>query len=144
MYIKWFLKSWLRVCLVLIATTINLSTSTSANYQNSVNDIINSKTQFRSVISHSDQYGSISYSPFKNDVHNRQRRGAIVQAPLRLIEEKQCPEIRSICTNLREGADDLPVLECVQTFLTNQIEGMSDECQHVIWTHTGNIVQRIH
>lgn len=139
MYMKWFFKSWLRVCLVLIATTINHSTSTSTNYQNSVNDILNnSKTQFSSVISHSDQYVNISNSPFQNELHERNRRGSIVQASLRLIDEKQCPEIRTLCTNLRDGADDLPVLECVQTFLSNQIESLSDECQHAIWTHTGN------
>lgn len=142
MYIKWFLESWLRVCLVLIATTINRSTSTSVNYyQNSVDDInYNNRIQFSRVISQSDQYdGSISTSPFQNELHTRNRRGAIVQASLRLIDEKQCPEIRTLCTNLRDGADDLPVLECIQTFLSNQIESLSDECQHAIWTHTGKI-----
>lgn len=110
MYIKWFFKSWLRVCLVLIATTINFSTSSSANSENSVNDINNiSKSQSSSVISPSDHYGSISYSPFYDELHKRiqrHRRAAMVQASLRLIDEKQCPEIRTLCTNLRKNISD--------------------------------------
>lgn len=130
-----YIIPWLRV--VFIATTINFSTSTSADILNSVNDaIIPSETHLNSVISPSDQYDSISLVQHLQ-IHERHRRGAIVQASLRLIDEKQCPEIRTLCTNLRDGADDLPVLECVQTFLSNQIESLSDECQHAIWTHTG-------
>lgn len=64
---------------------------------------------------------------------------------IRLIDEKECPEIRNLCSNLRDGADDLPVLECIQTFLSNQIENLSDECQHKIWQHTGKkkMIQKI-
>lgn len=58
----------------------------------------------------------------------------------RLIDERQCPEIRNLCSNLRDGSDDLPVLECIQTFLSNQIENLSDECQHAIWSHTANMM----
>lgn len=61
-------------------------------------------------------------------------------AAKRLIDEKQCPEIRNLCSNLRDGSDDLPVLECIQTFLSNQIENLSDECQHAIWSHTANMM----
>lgn len=72
-------------------------------------------------------------------VVERERR-ATVDGPLRLIEEKQCPEVRNLCSNLREGTDDLPVLECVQTFLSNQIETLSDDCQHTIWSHTTALI----
>lgn len=58
----------------------------------------------------------------------------------RLIDEKQCPEIRNLCSNLHDGSDDLPVLECIQTFLSNQIENLSDECQHAIWSHTASMM----
>lgn len=137
MYMKWFLnKSWLRLCLILaLVTTINCITSTSDNFQNNINYNI-SKSQFRSVISHSEQNEKLG----ENQWHKLNRR-AVIQAPLRLIEEKQCPEIRNLCTNLRDGADDLPVLECIQTFLSNQIESLSDECQHAIWSHTGYLLK---
>lgn len=72
-------------------------------------------------------------------VVERDRR-ATVDGPLRLIDEKQCPEVRNLCSNLREGTDDLPVLECVQTFLSNQIETLTDDCQHAIWSHTTDLI----
>lgn len=75
-------------------------------------------------------------------LHDRSRRTAvIVEAAPHLIDEKECPEIRSLCSNLRDDTgDDLPVLECVQTFLTNQIEDLSDDCKHAIYMHTFNIM----
>lgn len=76
----------------------------------------------------------------KQDQPHRREPRAIIQTALRLIDEKQCPEIRNLCSNLRDGSDDLAVLECVQTFLSNQIENLADECQHAIWTHTANIM----
>lgn len=85
-------------------------------------------------------YNKISLNDdFNSFVNDRLRRAAVQAAP-RLIDEKQCPEIRNLCSNLRDGTDDLPVLECVQTFLTNQIESLSDECQHAIWSHTANMM----
>lgn len=72
-----------------------------------------------------------------NPSDQRLRRAAVQVAP-RLIDEKQCPEVRSLCGN--QGNDDLSVLECVQTFLSNQIENLADECQHAIWTHTATMM----
>lgn len=139
MYIKRLLRSWLRLCLVLAATMINTITSSAANIETNVSNN-NGRSFISNVMSQSDQYASFNAnSLFGNEAHERNRR-AVVQAPLRLIDEKTCPEIRNLCTNLRDGADDLPVLECIQTFLSNQIESLSDECQHAIWTHTGIFV----
>lgn len=75
-------------------------------------------------------------------IHDRSRRSAVViEAAPRLIDEKACPEIRNLCSNLRDDTgNDLPVLECVQTFLTNQIEDLSDDCKHAIYMHTFNIM----
>lgn len=134
MFLKWYLKSWLHLWLALIATNISpSSTSTTSTFQNnSIND-----NNYSRVIP-SKYYDSLSNTNSENGYANiRNRRAAVVQTPLRLIDEKQCPEIRNLCTNLRDSADDLPVLECIQTFLSNQIESLSDECQHAIWTHTG-------
>lgn len=33
----------------------------------------------------------------------------------KLIDNTACPEIRSLCPNLKSGADDLFVLECIQS-----------------------------
>lgn len=68
----------------------------------------------------------------------RNRRAA-VQGPIRLIDEPACPELKS-CNDLRSGTDDLYVLECIQTFLSSQIESISEQCQHVIWTHTSDLL----
>lgn len=76
-------------------------------------------------------------------IHNlfsRQERAAVISAPPKLIDEPACQEIRNLCSNLRPGAEDLSVLECVQTFLTSQIEALSDECQHAIWSHTSDLM----
>lgn len=115
-------------------TAANIFTSNAAQFLNSVNDDNSSRSVVMSIIPHSDQ--NVSLSASNPMAFERLRRAAVEAAP-RLIDEKQCPEIRSLCINLRDGADDLPVLECVQTFLSNQIENLSDECQHAIWTHTG-------
>lgn len=138
MYIEWFLRLWLRVSLMLITITIHTNTISADNSAANANDY-NRNSLLSSVISQSDQNASLSpISPFDDEAYNRVRR-AVVQASLRLIDEKACPEIRNLCTNLRDGADDLPVLECIQTFLSNQVEGLSDECQHAIWSHTGTV-----
>lgn len=74
--------------------------------------------------------------------HQRNRRAAVVAAApeLLLIEEPSCPDIRSFCVNLPPHADDLQTLECIQTFLSSQIEGLSDDCQHTIWKHTTQLL----
>lgn len=67
-------------------------------------------------------------------------RRAAIQGPIKLIDEKHCPEIRRWCSHLKDGDDDLSVLECVQTFLSSQVESLSDECQHAIWSHTSELI----
>jgi len=64
---------------------------------------------------------------------------SVIHGPIRLINEPACKEIKSLCSSLPGDADDLIVLECVQTFLTSQIESLSDECQHSIWSHTSEV-----
>lgn len=73
----------------------------------------------------------------------RDKRAAaavIVRAPAKLIDETVCPEIRNMCVNNHAGTDDLAALECVQTYHTNQVENLSDDCQHMIWTHTTHLI----
>lgn len=74
----------------------------------------------------------------ENVVDIRTKR-AVVHGPIKLINEPACKEIKSLCSNLPADADDLVVLECIQTFLTSQIESLSDECQHSIWSHTSEV-----
>lgn len=73
---------------------------------------------------------------------SRQRRAAVLAATpdLLLIDEPSCTDIRSVCVNLSPHADDLQTLECVQTFLSSQIEALSDDCQHAIWKHTSQLL----
>lgn len=81
--------------------------------------------------------------PNAGPVNGERSRRAVIQAiqgPIKLIEEKHCPEIRKWCSNLKDGDDDLSVLECVQTFLSSQVESLSDECQHAIWSHTTELI----
>lgn len=74
--------------------------------------------------------------------HQLHRRAAVLAAApdLLLIEEPSCADIRQLCNNLPSHADDLQTLECVQTFLSSQIEGLSDDCQHAIWKHTTQLL----
>lgn len=46
----------------------------------------------------------------------------VVHGPSKLINEPACKEIKNLCNNLPADADDLTVLECVNTFLTSQVE----------------------
>lgn len=71
---------------------------------------------------------------------NRQRRAAIHEAPIKLIRNPLCPQIKQYCTELSAEADDLQTLECVQTFLTSQMEQLSDDCQHTIWKKTYDLL----
>lgn len=123
MHRKWFSVFLLHLFGVL---TVTLVESNAENQRNGVSDSNNTFIDSFSTINR-----------IASEYHDRSRR-AVVQA-LRLIDEKHCPEIRNLCSNLRDGSDDLPVLECVQTFLSNQIESLSDECQHTIWTHTSKV-----
>lgn len=130
---EWMLKmSWLHLFGVLVATISNCQASIADNSAHSVSDS-NSKFIVSSVISSKNLLSNLSYA---NEEEYARFKRAVVQSTLRLIDEKHCPEIRNLCSNLRDGSDDLPVLECIQTFLSNQIESLSDECHHTIWTHT--------
>lgn len=137
MHRKWVLEFWIPLFGILVVTTVN-SNAFSAENQHDASDS-NSKFIGSSVILYRNQ--DISLSQLNRigsqELDRSKRAAAVIQTPLRLIDEKHCPEIRNLCTNLRDGSDDLAVLECVQTFLSNQIETLSDECQHTIWTHTG-------
>lgn len=81
---------------------------------------------------------NITCSIAENGVDVRTKRN-VVHGPIKLINEPACKEIKSLCSNLPADADDLLVLECIQTFLTSQIESLSDECQHSIWSHTSEV-----
>lgn len=72
----------------------------------------------------------------QNDVRTKRN---VVHGPIKLINEPACKEIKNLCSNLPADAEDLLVLECIQTFLTSQIESLSDECQHSIWSHTSEV-----
>lgn len=87
-------------------------------------------------------FGETNNTIINQNLLIRQVRAAAVisSTQLKLIDEPACQEIRNLCSNLRSGADDLLVLECIQTFLTSQIEALSDECQHVIWSHTSDLM----
>lgn len=74
----------------------------------------------------------------ENVVDIRTKRN-VVHGPVKLINEPACREIKNLCSQLPADADDLIVLECIQTFLTSQIESLSDECQHSIWSHTSEV-----
>lgn len=67
---------------------------------------------------------------------NRNNRAAVIASNDKLYDDPVCHEIRNLCTNLKPGAEDLQTLECIQTFMSAQIEALSDQCQHAIWTHT--------
>lgn len=88
------------------------------------------------VLSGGDNELPVELLPHHQIVRNRR---AAVQGPIRLIDEPACPELKS-CNDLRSGTDDLYVLECIQTFLSSQIESISEQCQHVIWTHTSDLL----
>lgn len=68
----------------------------------------------------------------------RQKRASIIKTEEKLIDV--CPEIRNMCGNNHADTDDLTILECIQTFLTNQVESLTDECQHMIWKHTADLL----
>lgn len=134
---RWLVEYWLLVYLV---------TATADNHFNAVDDNkqihkLNS-TQYNRSIQLVDSFTSGYPNAQFSDGQRVKRAATVIDGPTgaRLIDEKQCPEIRNLCNNLHENNDDLSVLECVQTFLNNQIESISDECHHTIWMHTKNIM----
>lgn len=83
---------------------------------------------------------SVSAANNDNNIYlNRTRKNAI-PSNVKLIDEPVCDELKSLCNNLQPGSDDLLTLECIQTFLSSQVEGLNEECQHVIWSHTVDIL----
>lgn len=124
---RWFLEFWLLAYLVLI--------STASEQSSALGDNIPPATSARSG------HDGVPFADVAADVVRTKRAAAIIQGPTgsRLIDEKQCPEVRNLC-NSHDNIDDLSVLECIQTFLTNQIESISDDCQHTIWRHTKDIM----
>nr|XP_029727793.1 Golgi apparatus protein 1-like isoform X1 [Aedes albopictus] len=55
---------------------------------------------------------------------------------VRLLEEPACPRLRELCPNAAKGMEDLKALECVQNLSQEQVDALSDDCQHLIWSHT--------
>lgn len=59
----------------------------------------------------------------------------------KLVEEPNCKELLNLCDHHVTSKDDLSILECVHTFAPSQIEQLSDQCQHDIWTHTRSLLE---
>lgn len=60
----------------------------------------------------------------------------------KLIDEPNCKDLKNLCNHVTSTSnDDLSILECVHSFAPSQIEDLSEECQHDIWTHTKNILE---
>lgn len=57
-----------------------------------------------------------------------------------IIEEPKCGDIKLQCGNLSEN-DDLLILECLQAVNPSFISNLNEDCQHVVWTHTRNLLQ---
>lgn len=74
-----------------------------------------------------------------NVLHSYRNRRNVISGT-KLINELSCSELKSLCNNLQPDSEDLLTLECIQTFLTQQIEGLTDECQHAIWSHTVDLL----
>lgn len=142
---RWFIEYWLLVFLVPLAKSSDNSSSSSVDHYG-ITHSFSPKRYERSEDSQvsltDSNHIEVAKSHHLDYLVRVQRAATVIQVPsaLRLIDEKQCPEIRNLCSNLRDGNDDLSVLECVQTFLTNQIEAISDDCHHSIWTHTKDIM----
>ncbi|XP_038115158.1 Golgi apparatus protein 1 isoform X1 [Culex quinquefasciatus] len=66
--------------------------------------------------------------------------GAVVNSGgpqmVKLLDEEGCAQLRNLCPNIPPGAEDLKGLECVQNLSQEQVDALSDECQHQIWSHT--------
>ncbi|XP_058449131.1 Golgi apparatus protein 1 isoform X1 [Malaya genurostris] len=56
--------------------------------------------------------------------------------PVKLLDEEGCSQLRSMCSNVPIGAEDLKALECVQNLSQDQVDSLTDDCQHLIWSHT--------
>ncbi|XP_005187616.1 Golgi apparatus protein 1 isoform X1 [Musca domestica] len=56
-----------------------------------------------------------------------------------LIDNHDCEELKTLCTHIK-STDNLSVLECVATFTSSQLEGLSDKCQHAVWHETKELL----
>lgn len=57
-----------------------------------------------------------------------------------IVDKSECSEIRSICNSLSEN-DDLLILECLLSINPNRLNRIKQDCQHVIWEHTRDLIQ---
>lgn len=72
---------------------------------------------------------------------HRMRRAPAATSSNRLFDEPACPELRTLCPQLKTGnSDDLSVLECVQSLQSAQVSDLTTECQAVIWQHVTDIM----
>ncbi|XP_055546541.1 Golgi apparatus protein 1 isoform X1 [Wyeomyia smithii] len=55
---------------------------------------------------------------------------------IKLLQEESCSQLQALCPNVPPGAEDLKALECIQNLSREQLEALTDVCQHLIWTHT--------
>lgn len=58
-----------------------------------------------------------------------------------IVQEPKCVEIRAMCPNLSDQSDDVLIIECLQSLDPKLLGRLSDDCQHVIWTHMNNLLQ---
>lgn len=56
-----------------------------------------------------------------------------------LIDNHDCEDLKTLCTHIK-STDNLSVLECVATFTSSQLEGLSDKCQHAVWHETKELL----
>ncbi|KAK0179710.1 hypothetical protein PV327_005438 [Microctonus hyperodae] len=56
------------------------------------------------------------------------------------INNPKCQDyLKHLCGNTENSNDDLGLLECVQTFKSNEVSAIDDHCQHAIWKHIVNL-----
>lgn len=59
----------------------------------------------------------------------------------KLIDEPKCPKIKKWCNDLKNGNDDIDILECLQMISTNEITSIKKDCQQIIRTHIENLIE---
>ncbi|XP_058822591.1 Golgi apparatus protein 1-like isoform X2 [Topomyia yanbarensis] len=62
--------------------------------------------------------------------------GGPQNGPLKLLDKEGCSQLRALCPNVPNEAEDLKALECVQSLSQEQVDALTDDCQHLIWSHT--------
>ncbi|XP_073842399.1 Golgi apparatus protein 1 [Musca autumnalis] len=56
-----------------------------------------------------------------------------------LIDNRDCEDLKTLCTHIK-STDNLSILECVATFTSSQLEGLSDKCQDAVWHETKELL----